>query len=145
MGDGVGNDVGNGDDCGNNADNNAGKGDGGDAGGEGGGLLAEDAAAAAAAVAAAMVVAAAAYCRGRWLLIVKKFLRGIFMMCEGNWPGHTSSHTLVMLEVKLIGSWGTRLLAMAGEVTRHGRAHPYSWLITIVSLRSKESEECHKK
>ncbi len=32
---------------------------------------------------------------------------------------------------------------MAREVTRHGGAHPYSWLITIVSLRSKESEESH--
>ncbi len=32
-------------------------------------------------------------------------------------------------------------MAVAREVTRHGRAHPYSWLITIVSLRSKESEE----
>ena len=32
-------------------------------------------------------------------------------------------------------------MAMAGEVTRHGRAHPYLCLITIVSLRSKESEE----
>ncbi len=33
---------------------------------------------------------------------------------------------------------------MAGEVTRHGRAHPYSWSITIVGLRSKESEESHR-
>ncbi len=32
-------------------------------------------------------------------------------------------------------------MAVAGEVTQHGWAHPYSWLITIVSLRSKESEE----
>ncbi len=32
-------------------------------------------------------------------------------------------------------------VAGAGEVTRHGQAHPYSWSITIVSLRSKESEE----
>jgi hypothetical protein len=31
-------------------------------------------------------------------------------------------------------------MAMAGEVTRYGQAHPYSWSITIVSLRSKESE-----
>jgi hypothetical protein len=29
---------------------------------------------------------------------------------------------------------------MAGEVTWHGQAHPYSWSITIVSLRSKKSE-----
>ncbi len=45
---------------------------------------------------------------------------------------------------KVKGSWGRRLLAVAGEVTQHGRAHPYSWSITIVSLRSKESEECHR-
>jgi hypothetical protein len=36
-------------------------------------------------------------------------------------------------------------LAMAREVTRHGQAHPYSWSVTIVSLRSKESEESHRK
>ncbi len=35
-------------------------------------------------------------------------------------------------------------MAVAGEVTRHGRAHPYSGLITIVSLGSKESEESHR-
>jgi hypothetical protein len=35
-------------------------------------------------------------------------------------------------------------MAVAGEVTQHGRAHPYSWSITIISLRSKESEECHR-
>jgi hypothetical protein len=45
---------------------------------------------------------------------------------------------------KVKGSWGRRLLAVAGEVTRHGRAHPYSWLITIVCLGSKESEESHR-
>ncbi len=45
---------------------------------------------------------------------------------------------------KVKGSWGRRLLVVAGEVTRHGQAHPYSWLVTIVSLRSKESEECHR-
>ncbi len=45
---------------------------------------------------------------------------------------------------KVKGSWGRRLLAVAGEVTRHGRAHPYSWSITIVSLGSKESEESHR-
>jgi hypothetical protein len=31
-------------------------------------------------------------------------------------------------------------MAVAGEVTRHCQAHPYSWSITIVSLRSMESE-----
>ncbi len=35
-------------------------------------------------------------------------------------------------------------MAVAGEVTRHGQAHPYSWVITIVSLGSKESEESHR-
>ena len=35
-------------------------------------------------------------------------------------------------------------MTVAGEVTQHGQAHPYSWLITIVSLRSKESEESHR-
>ncbi len=35
-------------------------------------------------------------------------------------------------------------MAVAGEVTQHGQAHPYSWSITIVSLRSKDSEECHR-
>ncbi len=41
---------------------------------------------------------------------------------------------------ELIWSWGRRSIAVAGEVTQHGQAHPYSWSITIVSLRSKESE-----
>ncbi len=48
------------------------------------------------------------------------------------------------LKFKVKGSWGRRLLAVAGEVTRHGQAQPYSWSITIVSLRSKESEESHR-
>ncbi len=43
--------------------------------------------------------------------------------------------------VKWIESWGRSSMAVAGVVTWHGRAHPYSWSITIVSLRSKESEE----
>ncbi len=45
---------------------------------------------------------------------------------------------------KVRGSWGRRLLAVAEEVTRHGRAHPYSWSITIVSQGSKESEESYR-
>jgi hypothetical protein len=32
-------------------------------------------------------------------------------------------------------------MAMAGEVTKHGQAHPYSWLVTIVSLSGLESDE----
>jgi hypothetical protein len=51
---------------------------------------------------------------------------------------------IITNSTKVKGSWGRRLLAVAGEVTRHGRAHPYSWSITIVSLRSKESEESHR-
>jgi hypothetical protein len=67
--------------------------------GRGGGvLLAEDAAVAVAA--GAMAATAAAYCRGHMLFIAKNIiLCGIFMMCGGNWQGHTSPHTLVMLEV----------------------------------------------
>ncbi len=45
---------------------------------------------------------------------------------------------------KVKGSWGRRLLAVAGEVTQHSQTHPYSWPINIVSLRSKESEESHR-
>jgi hypothetical protein len=37
--------------------------------------------------------------QGSLIFIVKIFLCGIFMMCGGNWRGHTSPHTLVMLEV----------------------------------------------
>ncbi len=53
----------------------------------------------------------------------------------------SANYLLETYEDKLIWSWGRRSTAVAGEVTRHGRAHPYSWPITIVSLRSKESEE----
>ncbi len=49
--------------------------------------------------------------------------------------------TTITILIKLIGSWGRRSMAVAGEVARHGQAHPYSWSITSVSLRSKESEE----
>jgi hypothetical protein len=46
---------------------------------------------------------------------------------------------------ELIWSWGRRSMAVAGEVTRHGQAHPYLWSISIVSLRSKESEGRHHR
>ncbi len=36
-------------------------------------------------------------------------------------------------------------MAVAREVTRHGWAHPYSWSISIVSLRSKESDRVHHR
>jgi hypothetical protein len=46
---------------------------------------------------------------------------------------------------ELIWLWGRRSMAMAGEVTQHGQAHPYSWSITIVSLKSKDSQESDGK
>jgi hypothetical protein len=58
-------------------------------------------------------------------------------------PRTRDSWKTLLQSSKVRGSWGRRLLAVAGEVTQHGRAHPYSWLITIVSLGSKESEESH--
>jgi hypothetical protein len=110
VGDDVGDDVGDGNDGGNNAGNNPGEGDGGDAGGEGGRvLLAEDAVVVAAA-APATAAAAAAYCRDRCFFVVKIFLCGIFMMCGGNWRGHISPHTIVMLEVcRRTFGWGRKL------------------------------------
>jgi hypothetical protein len=114
AGNNVGDDVGNVDDRddgsdngGNDAGNDAGEWDGRDASGEGGGgLLAEDAAAAA----AVATVAAAAYCRGHCFFIVKIFLCDIFMMCGGNWRGHTSPHTLVTLEVcRRTFGWGRKV------------------------------------
>jgi hypothetical protein len=35
-------------------------------------------------------------------------------------------------------------MAVAGEVTPYGRAHPYSWSVTIVSLSGLESDEPQK-
>jgi hypothetical protein len=39
------------------------------------------------------------------------------------------------VNVKLIGSWGKRAMAVAGEVIQHGRTLPYSWSVSTVSLR----------
>ncbi len=39
------------------------------------------------------------------------------------------------LTIQLIQSRGRRLMAVAGEVTQHGLAHPYSWVVSIVSLK----------
>jgi hypothetical protein len=36
-------------------------------------------------------------------------------------------------------------MAVAGEVTRHGRAHTYSWSVTIVSLSGLESDETNHR
>ncbi len=36
-------------------------------------------------------------------------------------------------------------MAIAGEVTHHGWAHPYSWLVTIVSLSGLESDETNRR
>jgi hypothetical protein len=46
---------------------------------------------------------------------------------------------------QLIPSWGRRAMAVAGEVTRHGQAHPYSWSITIFSLSGLESDETNHR
>jgi hypothetical protein len=64
-------------------------------------------------------------------------------------PGARQKSTSIVAHLvwcfpKVRGSWGRTLLAMAGEDTRHGQAHPYSWLITVVSLRSKECKESHR-
>jgi hypothetical protein len=48
--------------------------------------------------------------QGSLLFIVKIFLCGIFMMCGGNWQGHTSPHLLVTLEVcRCTFGWGRKL------------------------------------
>ncbi len=39
---------------------------------------------------------------------------------------------------QLIWWWSRSAMAVAGEVTRHGQAHPYSWLVTIISLSGLE-------
>ncbi len=46
-----------------------------------------------------------------------------------------SKETLFGNTIQLIQSWGRRSMAMAGDFTRHGQAHPYSWLVTIISLK----------
>jgi hypothetical protein len=59
---------------------------------------------------------------------------------NGQTDGRTNGQTDGRTD-KLIWSWGRRSMAVAREVTQHGQAQPYSWSITIVSLRLKESEE----
>jgi hypothetical protein len=39
---------------------------------------------------------------------------------------------------QLLRSWGRRAMAVAREVPRYDQTHPYSWLVTIVSLRGLE-------
>jgi hypothetical protein len=138
LGDDVGDDVGDGDDGGNNAGDNAGKGDGRDAGREGGGgLLAEDAVAAVAA--AATAAATAAYCRGCMLFIVKiLFLCGIFMMCGGNGQGHTSPHTLVMLDVcRRTFGWGRKLSSRIVVCKYQKLASKIAWQPKLVVFYTK--------
>jgi hypothetical protein len=100
MGDDVDDDVGDGDDGGKEAGNNSGKGDGGDAGGEGGG--ASGGGHGGGGGGSGNGGGGGCILQGSLLFIVKIFLCGIFMMCGGNWQGHTSPHTLVMLEVCII-------------------------------------------
>ncbi len=100
MGDDVGDDVGDGDDGGNNAGNNAGEGDGGDAGGEGEG--APGGGCGGGGGSSGNGGGVSCILQGSLLFIVKIFLCGIFMIRGGNWQGHTSPHTLVMLEVRYV-------------------------------------------
>ncbi len=43
-----------------------------------------------------------------------------------------------MFKNQLIQSWGRRAMTVARQVTQHGQAHPYSWLVTIDSLSGLE-------
>jgi hypothetical protein len=109
VGDDVGNDVGNGDDGGDNAGNNAGEGDGKDAGGEGG-WGAPGGGRGSGGGGSGEGGSGGCILKGSFLFIVKIFLCGIFMMCGGNWGGHTSPHTLIMLEVcRHTFGWGWKL------------------------------------
>ncbi len=79
------------------------------------------------------------------VLQVRSFFHSIWPTISQEWfQASFLMHHSKCLAGKVRGSWGRRLLAVAGEVTRHGWAHPYSWLIINISLRSKESEECHR-
>jgi hypothetical protein len=108
VGDDMGNDVGNGDDGDKDTGNNAGKGDGRDAGGEGGG--APGGGRGGGGGSSGDGSGGSCILQGSLVFIVKIFLCGIFMMCRGNWQGHTSPHTLVMLEVcRRTFGWGRKL------------------------------------
>jgi hypothetical protein len=52
---------------------------------------------------------------------------------------------LTSMKVQLIWSWGGRAMAVAREVPRHGRAHPYSWSVTIDSLSGLENDEMNHR
>ncbi len=98
--DDVGNDVGNGDDGDDNTGNDAGKGDGGDAGREGGGAPGGGCGGGGGGGGGGGDGGGGGcILQGSLLFIVKIFLCDIFIMCGGNWRGHTSPHTLVLLEV----------------------------------------------
>ncbi len=129
MGDDVGNDVGDGDDGGDNASNNAGKGDGRDTVGEGEGAPGRGHGSGG----SSSVDGGSGGCilQGSLLFIVKVFLCGIFMMCGGNWQGHTSSHTLVMLEALSI--YAEKKLRSWKNI---GLSRPFFWqkLQTLVLL-----------
>jgi hypothetical protein len=107
VGDDVGNNVGSGDDGGNDGSNNAGKGEGGDAGREGGG--APGGGWGSSGGGSGNSGGGSCIWQGSLLFIVKIFLCGIFMMCGGNWQGHTSPHTLIMIEVcRHTFGWGRK-------------------------------------
>ncbi len=101
VGDDVGNDVGDRDDGVNNAGNNASKGDGGDPSGEGGGAPGGGQGGGSGGGGNGGDGGnggGGCILQGLFAFYCEDFLCGIFMG-GGNWRGHTSSHTLVALEV----------------------------------------------
>ncbi len=74
-----------------------------------------------------------------WMIPVPMEWAPMFVDCPNF---STAFHWLVdLFDSQLIRSWGRRAMALAGEVTRHGQAHSYSWSVTIVSLSGQESDE----
>ncbi len=144
VGDDAGDDVGDGDIGGDDAGNNAGEGDGGDAGGEGGGgLLVEDAAAAAVTAASGSGSSGnggsgGCILQGLLLFIVKIFLCGIFMVCGGNWQGHTSPQTLITLEVcRHMFGWGRKLSSKIVVCKYQKLASKKAWQPKLVVFYTK--------
>jgi hypothetical protein len=91
VGDDVGDDGGDRDDGGNDAGDSAGEGDGRDAGGEGGGAPGGGHGGGCGDGGGGGCIL-----QGLLLFIVKIFLCDFFMMCGGNWRGHTSPHTYLV-------------------------------------------------
>jgi hypothetical protein len=128
MGDDVGDDVGDGDDGGDYAGNYAGEGDGGNAGGEGGGAPGGGRDGGGGGGGSGGGGGGGCILQGSLLFIVKIFLCGIFMVCGGNWLGHTSPHTLVTLEVcsRTFG-WGRKLSSKIVVFWKNVLIAPHIW------------------